>query len=527
MDDDLGAFFGEPQPAEPAAAPAGAAGLYETGAAGDESIGVYLTLAPGQQEPRFWLDPKQVGCPDQAIPACELQVGGMTYYGEESLRAIRFSAQQLYINRTPPADNKPPAADDPAGWKARILSMAGVVHRRAEAGVEGGLAAGWVTQPVSTAVRKAKELDAQLFNVSARASAAKAVVGAGLHRAGDPLADSVASLDDRLGVTRHTAAVGTAARRAATVAADRLVQTDERYGLRSGATAMGGAVRENAAGAGVQAASITMRGLSGARDAAAAGAARLDQRLGTKGDVSTRTKQLVGAMAAKAGVRVGTAECDSEPAGQKEWDAGVLVRALQPVELFSQEGAVTGSLEPGMTATIREVVVTPEGAQDCTYPAICWLRLDSGWAATLDVTNVNVFVVLVDGDPAADHWPTGDRRLPAGWQYQVSRSCGDTFFANVVTGDSTYQVPTEPAIALPQSWNCALSRSGELYFFNESTGESQFEQPTQSMPKLIDENDGAWQPPTFVGSWSERPQAEVDVSAGGSSDGSIGQLLDI
>ncbi len=96
--------------------------------------------------------------------------------------------------------------------------------------------------------------------------------------------------------------------------------------------------------------------------------------------------------------------------------------------------------------------------------------------------------------------------LPGGWHTQVSTSTGQTYYVNSVTLASQYEFPTAPtpeylaentssdassaagnaagsaasnATALPAGWITQVSRSsGDTYYVNEVTGESQFEVPT-------------------------------------------------
>jgi hypothetical protein len=106
--------------------------------------------------------------------------------------------------------------------------------------------------------------------------------------------------------------------------------------------------------------------------------------------------------------------------------------------------------------------------------------------------------------------------LPQGWATSVSRSSGETYYVNQLTGESTYDRPNAPATyetglgtpgqavedgtassppqihvvgqfgtaavetpALPQGWVTSVSRSsGETYYVNQMTGESTYDRPT-------------------------------------------------
>lgn len=63
-----------------------------------------------------------------------------------------------------------------------------------------------------------------------------------------------------------------------------------------------------------------------------------------------------------------------------------------------------------------------------------------------------------------------EQELPAGWEARTSRTHGDTYYVNLITNDTIYDWPTEPAIDLPEGWtvkdpppfvterSCALTR---------------------------------------------------------------------
>ncbi len=85
------------------------------------------------------------------------------------------------------------------------------------------------------------------------------------------------------------------------------------------------------------------------------------------------------------------------------------------------------------------------------------------------------------------------RPLPGGWHTQVSTTSGETYYVNSESLASQYEFPSEPTSeylakyqsaassgsALPAGWATQKSRStGDTYYINEVTGESQFEVPT-------------------------------------------------
>jgi serine/threonine protein kinase len=64
--------------------------------------------------------------------------------------------------------------------------------------------------------------------------------------------------------------------------------------------------------------------------------------------------------------------------------------------------------------------------------------------------------------------------LPDGWEQMKSRSTGDTYYLNTVTSETQFEPPT-----LPAGWEKMKSRStGDTYYLNTVTGETQFERPT-------------------------------------------------
>ena len=68
---------------------------------------------------------------------------------------------------------------------------------------------------------------------------------------------------------------------------------------------------------------------------------------------------------------------------------------------------------------------------------------------------------------------------PEGWSEAVSKSTGRKYYVNTITGVSTYDRPTAPAMeTLPPLWEARVSRSnGETYYFNTKTRETKWERP--------------------------------------------------
>ena len=88
---------------------------------------------------------------------------------------------------------------------------------------------------------------------------------------------------------------------------------------------------------------------------------------------------------------------------------------------------------------------------------------------------------------------SGAQQLPGGWHTQVSTTSGETYYVNSETLDSQYEFPTGPTSeyvakspsatssgsTLPAGWTTQVSRSsGDTYYVNQVTGDSQFEVPT-------------------------------------------------
>ena len=89
--------------------------------------------------------------------------------------------------------------------------------------------------------------------------------------------------------------------------------------------------------------------------------------------------------------------------------------------------------------------------------------------------------------PLPEPLPLPAPELPEGWEAHVSRSTGETYYVNEMTGESSFDRPEpewEPGPQpgseheLPEGWEAHVSRStGETYYFNEMTDESSFERP--------------------------------------------------
>ena len=99
-------------------------------------------------------------------------------------------------------------------------------------------------------------------------------------------------------------------------------------------------------------------------------------------------------------------------------------------------------------------------------------KLPAGWEAKMSAkTNSPYYLNTVTGEsqtefPIASATPdeaagpppvpaaavpevASEKKLPAGWETAVSRSSGDTYYVNTATGETTYDFPTDPAVAAP------------------------------------------------------------------------------
>ena len=65
--------------------------------------------------------------------------------------------------------------------------------------------------------------------------------------------------------------------------------------------------------------------------------------------------------------------------------------------------------------------------------------------------------------------------LPAGWETRESRSTGDVYFLNVVTQESTYELPRHAV--LPSGWTHSVSTSTGDVFYTDPQGESTYDAP--------------------------------------------------
>ena len=76
--------------------------------------------------------------------------------------------------------------------------------------------------------------------------------------------------------------------------------------------------------------------------------------------------------------------------------------------------------------------------------------------------------------------------VPAGWQVATSRSSGQVYFVNTVTGESTYDVPNSVP-PLPLGWSIELSQStGCIYFLDSTTGTGQYHHPLSKPDGAVD-----------------------------------------
>ena len=65
--------------------------------------------------------------------------------------------------------------------------------------------------------------------------------------------------------------------------------------------------------------------------------------------------------------------------------------------------------------------------------------------------------------------------LPAGWEEQQSRANGDKYYLNVVSNESTFELPR--TASLPTGWKHYRSRRDAKLFFISPTGETTFDPP--------------------------------------------------
>jgi hypothetical protein len=108
-------------------------------------------------------------------------------------------------------------------------------------------------------------------------------------------------------------------------------------------------------------------------------------------------------------------------------------------------------------------------------------------------------VLTGDGGPALAPRPPPPGAAVTGaaaaeWSTQRSRTTGEMYFVNSITGESQFEAP--PGLAapaapaapaahsgLPPNWMTQVSRStGETYYVNTLTGESTFDLPTTELP---------------------------------------------
>ena len=128
---------------------------------------------------------------------------------------------------------------------------------------------------------------------------------------------------------------------------------------------------------------------------------------------------------------------------------------------------------------------------------------------------------MLQGTPKSVMPAAMQEPLPAGWETATSRTTGDVYFVNQLTGETQFDFPEAPAVdlpsrgeeldevalggsgdgdaqqeadeeaALPPGWEVAVSRStGDTYYVNSYTGASQFECPQNlAVPVEGDGND--------------------------------------
>lgn len=69
--------------------------------------------------------------------------------------------------------------------------------------------------------------------------------------------------------------------------------------------------------------------------------------------------------------------------------------------------------------------------------------------------------------------------LPGNWIYVRSRSSGEIYFYNTVTGKTTFTRPTDAESDLPAGWTAVKSRTtSQTYYWHAATQKSQFKRPT-------------------------------------------------
>jgi hypothetical protein len=96
-----------------------------------------------------------------------------------------------------------------------------------------------------------------------------------------------------------------------------------------------------------------------------------------------------------------------------------------------------------------------------------------------------------------------DEILPPGWFAAIDEDSGDHYYCNEVTGETTWDIPTDSAIAneklnnsnqapvvevdekyhgIPPGWFATTDPDrAELYFCNEETGETTWDRPTSML----------------------------------------------
>ena len=121
---------------------------------------------------------------------------------------------------------------------------------------------------------------------------------------------------------------------------------------------------------------------------------------------------------------------------------------------------------------------------------------------------------IADGDDSLPYV------LPDGWEMATSRSTGEVYYVNDVTGESTFERPLVAASAtmdsnterpLPEVWEAATSQStGQVYYINSVTGESTYDDPR--------EDSGGY---SYVENGMVYWDGDVDRGSGGDGSGDV------
>lgn len=164
-----------------------------------------------------------------------------------------------------------------------------------------------------------------------------------------------------------------------------------------------------------------------------------------------------------------------------------------------------GDLPPGWEAVLDET------SGDCYYAhessgETTWDR-PTFQQSSSSVGN-NIPANAVEGEEEEeDETDNHDDSLPPGWFGAVDEDSGDQYYCNEVTGETTWDFPTGPAIPdtepvespvevdgdddddLPQGWfEVTDPSSGDLYYCNEASGETSWDRPTGRGGGVSDQN---------------------------------------